>query len=354
MSLLFTNADEKTFEIARIVYQKQFERDPKLEKEYDAQRKQSMYDDIIINLGYLNTAMQFNDNKIFTEYAVWIYHLLCSLMKDISKERIKEQLVTHFLILEETLKGFLSKDEFAIAVKMIANSISSIEQAFLSEESSSYVFTEKYIDFKERYLSRLLDTDTISAMRLMQEIIDLNIDLEEIYVGIIQEVMWQVGELWHQGKITVDKEHYCTSTTQTVLSQFYSTIFSSKRKGYKLVACCVGSELHEMGIRMISDLFEFHGWDSIYLGAGVPLNAVKNAIRENEPDLVGLSVTMPQHLPLCYEFVKAIRSEFPGLRIAIGGRAFLTTNKLWQNWDIDYYAENASQFVHWAKNNIES
>ena len=170
MSLLFTNADEKTFEIARIVYQKQFERDPKLEKEYDAQRKQSMYDDIIINLGYLNTAMQFNDNKIFTEYAVWLYHLLCSLMKDISKERIKEQLVTHFLILEETLKGFLSKDEFAIAVKMIANSISSIEQAFLSEESSSYVFTEKYIDFKERYLSRLLDTDTIGAMRLMQRL----------------------------------------------------------------------------------------------------------------------------------------------------------------------------------------
>ena len=150
-------------------------------------------------------------------------------------------------------------------------------------------FTEKHMQYKKKYLEMLLKTDTRGAIEVVQEAIEKGVDLEEIYINILQEVMYQVGELWHKNLITVDKEHYCTSTTQMALSQFYPIIFSKGRKGYKIVACCVGSELHEMGMRMVSDLFELNGWDSIYLGAGVPINAVITSIKENKPDLVGFS-----------------------------------------------------------------
>ena len=114
------------------------------------------------------------------------------------------------------------------------------------------------------------------------------------------------------------------------------------------MTCCVGTELHEMGMRMISDLFEYNGWDSIYLGAGVPKSAIMSAVRENNPKVVALSVTMPQHLTLCLEYVNAIRKEFQDVKIAVGGRAFLTSDKLWEKWDIDCYADNALNFVQWA------
>lgn len=81
MSLLFNDTDEKTIEIARAVYKKHFIRDPKLEREYDERRKRIMYDDILINLGYLNAAASLNDDKLFVNYAIWIYRLLYSLMK---------------------------------------------------------------------------------------------------------------------------------------------------------------------------------------------------------------------------------------------------------------------------------
>ena len=68
MSLLHVS-DERVNSLARIVYDKHFELDPKLDVEYDDRRKRLMYEDILYNLSYLDTAMKFNDDKIFSDYA---------------------------------------------------------------------------------------------------------------------------------------------------------------------------------------------------------------------------------------------------------------------------------------------
>ena len=41
-----------------------------------------------------------------------------------------------------------------------------------------------------------------------------------------------------------------------------------------MVATCIGGELHEIGIRMVADFFEMEGWDTYYLGANTPADAV--------------------------------------------------------------------------------
>ena len=103
---------------------------------------------------------------------------------------------------------------------------------------------------------------------------------------------------------------------------------------------------------MVSDVFENNGWDSIYLGAAVPNDAILNCIEENRPDLVALSVTMPQHLALCFDIVNEIREKYQDIKIAVGGRAFQTTDELWKQWDVDIAADNAVQLVLWADEHI--
>ena len=49
MSLLHVS-DEKVSRLARIIYDKHFELDPKLDVEYDDRRKRLMYEDILYNL----------------------------------------------------------------------------------------------------------------------------------------------------------------------------------------------------------------------------------------------------------------------------------------------------------------
>jgi MerR family transcriptional regulator, light-induced transcriptional regulator len=150
----------------------------------------------------------------------------------------------------------------------------------------------------------------------------------------------------------VDKEHYCTSITQMVVSRFYEQVFSQPRKGRTVLTCCVGSELHEMGGRMVSDLFEYNGWDSIYLGAAVPKASLLNAVKEHAPDLVALSVTMPQYLPLCHEMALELREQYPSVGIAVGGRAFQITNEVWKKWPVDIYTRKASELIPWAEQHL--
>lgn len=352
MSLLMNNSNERTIKIARKVFEKQFEIDGKLEIEYDDRRKSLMYNDILYNLSYLDTAIRFNDSKIFSEYAAWIFQLLCYVMKDLDKERIKDQMVMHYELLNESLSEVLPEDEVLKVDEFIKIAINiTYEQAVEFNVSNKFELG-KYVDVNKKYLKLLLNNDTKGAYQFIESLYKSGIELEDIYIKILQEVMQEVGNLWHKQEISVDKEHYCTSATQLILSQFYPLIFSKPRNGYKILTACIGSELHEMGIRMVSDLFEYRGWESVLLGAAVPNEAIIKAIKENNPDLLALSVTMPQHLPLCYELVNKIRENFKDIKIAVGGRGFQTTVQLWKKWDIDIYTEDASQLVEWAFDNI--
>ena len=351
MSLLHV-ADEKVNRLARIIYDKHFELDPKLDVEYDDRRKRLMYEDILYNLSYLDTAMKFNDDKIFSDYAVWLYQLLCNLMKNLERERIKEHMVLHYQILHNVLQETLPEEEAQKASHHIRNAIEATENEAIQFQVSERFASGRYGPIKKEYLHCILNNDTKGALRVIADAEKSGIPIDDICVEILQEVMCEIGNLWHQDKIKVDKEHYCTAVTQVALAQFHPTIFSKPRNGYTILTCCVGSELHEMGIRMVSDVFENNGWDSIYLGAAVPANAILNCIEENSPDLVALSVTMPQHLTLCFEIVNEIRKKYQDIKIAVGGRAFQTTNELWKQWDVDIAADNAVQLVLWADEHI--
>jgi hypothetical protein len=48
----------------------------------------------------------------------------------------------------------------------------------------------------------------------------------------------------------------------------------------------------------------------------------------------------------------AIRESYPTTKISVGGLAFQATDELWVKWNMDFYSENAQQFVEWADRNI--
>jgi hypothetical protein len=81
-----------------------------------------------------------------------------------------------------------------------------------------------------------------------------------------------------------------------------------KRRGKKLVAACVSEELHEMGIRMVTDFFEMDGWDTYYIGANTPIESIGSAVRDQHADVVALSSTMSFHLPLLKKQIRIIRN----------------------------------------------
>ncbi len=353
MSLLLSGIDPKLITLAQKIFDQQFASDPKLSLEMDERRKQLMFQDILYNFNFLSTAVNLHDERIFSNYALWLFELLCNLMKDLDRDRIKDQMVDHYHILSAFVDELFMSEQVALAQEYLQKAILVTEEAVDNIAVSEQFLQGKHVATRKAYLNALLRSETTKAIHIIREAETEGIPLEEIYEDIIRLTMLEVGELWHQNKITVDKEHYCTSTTQMILSLFYPVIFSQPSKAKKIVACCIGSELHEMGGRMVSDLFEYNGWESIFLGSAVPVSSLVHAVEEHKPDLVALSVTMPQYLGLCHEAVLALREAYPDLLIAVGGRAFTTSNNIHERWPVDIHTNLATELIRWAEKVVQ-
>ncbi len=149
---------------------------------------------------------------------------------------------------------------------------------------------------QQEYLAALLDTNRSEALRLAMEAVHSGISVNEFYLNVLQPSQREVGRLWQIGEISVAQEHYCTAATQFVMSQLQPYFLQKKPCPKTLVACCVGDELHEVGLRIVSDVFEMEGWNAIYLGANVPADNVAKSLLDCQANVLAVSTTMTRHL----------------------------------------------------------
>ena len=349
MSLMMMDQEPEFLNLTNEIFTRQLENNQGLSASLDGWARKKMYQDVRYNFDFLYTALYLEDEGIFSRYARWLYQLLCPLMEYFTRERVCAIMVEHYELIRSCLENAVAKETRPKLHRLLDAAIQATREE-CAHGRPGRPEKGRYEQEIGQYLDSLLRSDTKGAMALVAEYINAGLPLGDICVDIIAEAMRRVGDLWHGHRISVDMEHYCTSVTQMALSQLYPLIFGQKRRGKRVLVACVGSELHEIGARMVADLFEYHGWDSIYLGAAVPVEAIKLAVGEHRPDLVALSVTMPQHLPHCREAVKQLREQDPGIKIAVGGNAFSGT-EIWAGWDVVYTAD-ARKLVQWAEDTL--
>ena len=272
---------------------------------------------------------------------------MASILQQYTPEEMSYYVNNHLECIKVGIKETIEKEKQEPLIRLVEHAQKMVEDEAKKPVKEGFEKT-KYEDKVQEYMNTLFEKNTRKALFLIQKYLQEGISVTDIYIEILAESMRRVGELWHTAKITVDTEHYCTSTTQMAMAQMYSIIFDREPKNLTMLCACPGTELHEMGARMVSDLFENDGWDTIYLGAAVPEDALLEAVRENQPDLIALSVTMPQHLIDCKKVIDAIRKEFPDAKITVGGKAFESTNEIWKKWPIDIYAKDARELLEKA------
>ena len=326
-----------------------FERESRAKNDYfrtlSERVKKIIFRDTRYNVDYLYTAYVLDDDKIMTSYAVWLYELMAGIFKErFTPEQTREYVIFHLESIKRTIPEVVSEEKQERLQQLVQEAQESIQRHRI-QDTVGEMRSDRYEPEIKEYMSCLFQRDTRGAVALVKQFRERGISLDDIYIDILSESMKRVGELWHTAEITVDTEHYCTSVTQTAMSQLYDELFDGKRNNKTILCACPGMELHEMGARIISDVFANHGWDSIFLGAAVPGEYIIASVRENKPDLVTLSVSMPQHLMDCETAVRTIRKEFPEVKIAVGGKAFESTEEIWKKWPVDIYSENARDLL---------
>ena len=177
--------------------------------------------------------------------------------------------------------------------------------------------------FYQSYLKALLFGNRQQCYELLQNELAQGRSLKSVYLDLMQRALNEVGTLWERNLISVATEHIASSTTETLLARIYPLIFLQPHKDLRAIISCVPDEHHQIGARMVADFFELHGWHGFYLGANTPIAGLLQMIRERDPDIVGLSMSMLFNLPKLEAMLATIDAEFPELDLLIGGRAFL-------------------------------
>ena len=313
---------------------------PELKEKYNDSMIEKSKSDTEYNLDYLAQSIYADDKKIFSNYYNWLYSVL-------SKRGIeKKVLIKHLEAVKNVLEKEISSKNFEILISYLKAARENLKEdktrykSFIREDNKYHEQAQKYLDY-------LLNMQREEAVELIVDLAENGVDIGDIYLNIFQIVQYEIGRLWQLNEISVAEEHYATSITQLAMSQLYPKIFSSYKKGKKVLTTCVGDELHELGIRMVADLLEINGWDTIHMGANTPAAEIINILKDKNIDLLSVSVTLPFQFENAKELLSKVRAdkELEDLKIMVGGRLFLKSDDLWKKIGADAFAKNAKDAV---------
>jgi methanogenic corrinoid protein MtbC1 len=174
-----------------------------------------------------------------------------------------------------------------------------------------------------RYEAALLDFDRRTCSELVHDAFEDPDSIPRIYEQLLKPALYRVGELWERNEISVAAEHVATGITEGVMNELYPQLLGGERVRRSVVIAAVEGELHQVGAKMVADAFELRGWDATFVGASTPIPELVRIVREREPDVVGLSLSIYFHIPALDREIRALREAGFDGPILVGGQAFL-------------------------------
>jgi MerR family transcriptional regulator, light-induced transcriptional regulator len=176
-------------------------------------------------------------------------------------------------------------------------------------------------EIASNFLENLLKGNRANCSSQVKQYLAINPSITDLYEEILKESLYQVGVLWETNKISVATEHLATAIVESILNELLEQLISKKRLNKKVVLSCVENEEHQVGIKMVADVFEMHGWDSFFLGKGIPVNELIRFIHEIKPDLLAISLSVYFNYNNLINMLRKLQVEFPTLQIIVGGQA---------------------------------
>lgn len=334
--------------IAGTVTTKQYERQPELMARFGPSGVERTRQDTLYHLRYLAQSVSLDSPILFIQYISWLKILL-------ARYGITGQdLLINLKLIYDALEEHLDSPSREVVLSHLDMGIYQLDQ---EERSDSFIDPDKpYALEAKRYLELLLDGRRREASRFVLKLHEEGVPVRDLYLYIFQVSQYEIGRLWQTGTISVAQEHYCTACTQSILSSLYPHWIVEAKKGPKLVAAGVGEELHEIGLRMLTDFFEMEGWDTHFLGANMPQETLLRYLRKHRPEVVAISVTLSYHVDLAVKLIGAIRKEeeIGQTVILVGGMPFNIDRELWMKVGADGYAPDAETAISVAERLLQA
>jgi len=195
----------------------------------------------------------------------------------------------------------------------------------------------------------VIDMEVEKAVELTKKALDEGKKAEDIMNSSLVLAMDIVGEQYDKGEKYVPEMLLSAKAMKAAMELLRPLLVESgvKMRG-KIAIGTVEGDLHDIGQNLVSMMLEGAGFEVINLGAETPADTFVESVKENKPDIVGMSAlltTTMLHMP---EVIDALKEA--GLRdqvkVMIGGAP--VTQEYADEIGADGYAPDAASAVKLA------
>jgi 5-methyltetrahydrofolate--homocysteine methyltransferase len=206
---------------------------------------------------------------------------------------------------------------------------------------------------KENFYTALSQGNMDEVKKLTQEALDVGDSAETILKEGLIQAMGRIGVKFKNGEIYIPEVliaaramHAGMAILKPILSKSTTTLTA------KILVGTVKGDLHDIGKNLVIMMLEGGGFDVVDLGIDVPRNKFIEAIREHQPQVVGLSALLTTTMKEMKDTIQAI--EQAGLRgkvkVIVGGAP--VTEKFAREIGADGYAPDAASAVDLVKSQL--
>ena len=175
---------------------------------------------------------------------------------------------------------------------------------------------------REHVLDAFKVLDETKASILMASMLAIY-TVEQVCSELIVPTLWQIGQLWEEGKITVSVEHFASAYFRGLLTNLFHVAHSTG-EGPLVLVCCAPGEPHEIAPLMLALLLRRAGMRVAYLGQSIESAGLLQTIQQLAPAIVCVSLTMPAYLAALIDLGQQIEAlSEPRPIFAFGGQVFI-------------------------------
>ncbi len=171
----------------------------------------------------------------------------------------------------------------------------------------------------ERFLAALVAGDRGGTNGVAEESLRI-VGLDAFYVEILTPTMRGIGDLWKRGDLSVSMEHLASNIVRELLDSLNARVRVTRQPKGTAVLCTPQGEMHALAAKVLEGLLLQRGFRSWNIAASAPTDSIVEFIAAKRPDLVLVSLTIPQYVPSLRRLLDTMTARRIRARVLVGGQ----------------------------------
>ena len=246
----------------------------------------------------------------------------------------------------EIIKWLLQRQKEGVrigqAIKLwnakIAQGENPLADALISIRESPVDVTH-FAVLRENWIAACLSFDEREAEEIANEAF-ARIAPERAFQEIFIPAIRQIGDLWYQGSATVQQEHFASALIARRLNALIAAAPAPTRSE-KVIIGCPPKEEHTLALLLTTLYLRRRGFNTIYLGANIPIQEFTETAKKIRPQLIILAAQQLISAATLKNTADVLNQS--NIPIAYSGRIFIDSPELREKINAHFLGETSDE-----------